>query len=65
MSTLRSSLPSRLRQLFSSDGAIGPSVKLDSEPVCDCFFLLFFRPLFVKYVFVVLHRFVGFCVADY
>lgn len=31
MSTLRSSLPSRLRQLFSSDGAIGPSVKLDSE----------------------------------
>ncbi|CAH9121740.1 unnamed protein product [Cuscuta epithymum] len=31
MATLRSSLPSRLRQLFSSDGAIGPSVKLDSE----------------------------------
>ncbi|KAI9097596.1 hypothetical protein K1719_025367 [Acacia pycnantha] len=32
MTTLRSSWPSRLRQLLSSDGAIGPSVKLDSEP---------------------------------
>ncbi|XP_054788719.1 E3 ubiquitin-protein ligase UPL2-like [Prosopis cineraria] len=31
MTTLRSSWPSRLRQLLSSDGAIGPSVKLDSE----------------------------------
>ncbi|GFS44094.1 similar to LOW protein: E3 ubiquitin ligase-like protein [Actinidia rufa] len=28
---LRSSLPSRLRQLLSREGAIGPSVKLDSE----------------------------------
>ncbi|XP_057442422.1 E3 ubiquitin-protein ligase UPL1-like [Lotus japonicus] len=32
MTTLRSSWPSRLRQLLSSEGAIGPSVKLDSEP---------------------------------
>ncbi|KAK4274192.1 hypothetical protein QN277_017456 [Acacia crassicarpa] len=32
MTTLRSSWPSRLRQLLSSDGATGPSVKLDSEP---------------------------------
>ncbi|KAL3514293.1 hypothetical protein ACH5RR_027010, partial [Cinchona calisaya] len=32
MASLRSSLPSRLRQLLSGDGAIGPSVKLDSEP---------------------------------
>ncbi|KAL2505911.1 E3 ubiquitin-protein ligase UPL1 [Abeliophyllum distichum] len=32
MASLRSSLPSRLRQLLSSEGAIGPSVKLDSEP---------------------------------
>ncbi|XP_028066908.1 E3 ubiquitin-protein ligase UPL2-like isoform X3 [Camellia sinensis] len=32
MAALRSSLPSRLRQLLSSEGAIGPSVKLDSEP---------------------------------
>ncbi|CAN4092312.1 unnamed protein product [Withania somnifera] len=32
MTTLRSSLPSRLRQLLSSEGAIGPSIKLDSEP---------------------------------
>ena len=30
---LRSSLPSRLRQLLSREGAIGPSVKLDSEAV--------------------------------
>ncbi|XP_071741749.1 E3 ubiquitin-protein ligase UPL2-like [Rutidosis leptorrhynchoides] len=29
--TLRSSLPSRLRQLLSGEGHIGPSVKLDSE----------------------------------
>ncbi|KAE9458821.1 hypothetical protein C3L33_09258, partial [Rhododendron williamsianum] len=33
MTALRSSLPSRLRQLLSTEGAIGPSVKLDSEPV--------------------------------
>ncbi|KAL1349596.1 hypothetical protein HN51_026113 [Arachis hypogaea] len=32
MTTLRSSWPSRLRQLLSAEGAIGPSVKLDSEP---------------------------------
>ncbi|XP_022867148.1 E3 ubiquitin-protein ligase UPL2-like isoform X1 [Olea europaea var. sylvestris] len=32
MASVRSSLPSRLRQLLSSEGAIGPSVKLDSEP---------------------------------
>ncbi|PSS17338.1 E3 ubiquitin-protein like [Actinidia chinensis var. chinensis] len=32
MAALRSSLPSRLRQLLSSEGAIGPSVKVDSEP---------------------------------
>ncbi|CAA3008577.1 E3 ubiquitin- ligase UPL2-like [Olea europaea subsp. europaea] len=32
MASSRSSLPSRLRQLLSSEGAIGPSVKLDSEP---------------------------------
>lgn len=31
MAALRSSLPSRLRQLLSGEGAIGPSVKLDSE----------------------------------
>lgn len=41
MTTLRSSWPSRLRQLLSSEGAIGPSVKLDSEPV-SFFFLIFF-----------------------
>ncbi|KAI3491195.1 hypothetical protein L1887_44441 [Cichorium endivia] len=29
--TLRSSLPSRLRQLLSGEGPIGPNVKLDSE----------------------------------
>ncbi|XP_059637615.1 E3 ubiquitin-protein ligase UPL2-like [Cornus florida] len=32
MATLRSSFPSRLRQLLSGEGAIGPSLKLDSEP---------------------------------
>ncbi|KAI9106855.1 hypothetical protein K1719_022383 [Acacia pycnantha] len=32
MTTLRSSWPSRLRQLLSNEGAIGPSIKLDSEP---------------------------------
>ncbi|KAL3617821.1 hypothetical protein CASFOL_038142 [Castilleja foliolosa] len=32
MASIRSSLPLRLRQLLSSDGAIGPSVKIDSEP---------------------------------
>ncbi|QCE00747.1 E3 ubiquitin-protein ligase HUWE1 [Vigna unguiculata] len=32
MTTLRSSWPSRLRQLLSNEGAIGPSVKLDTEP---------------------------------
>ncbi|KAK6160912.1 hypothetical protein DH2020_004293 [Rehmannia glutinosa] len=32
MASIRSSLPLRLRQLLSSDRAIGPSVKLDSEP---------------------------------
>lgn len=32
MASIRSSLPSRLRQLLSSEGAIGPSIKLDSEP---------------------------------
>ncbi|TQD93583.1 hypothetical protein C1H46_020791 [Malus baccata] len=32
MTTLRSNLPSRIRQLLSADGALGPSIKLDSEP---------------------------------
>ncbi|KAH6764972.1 hypothetical protein C2S51_016221 [Perilla frutescens var. frutescens] len=32
MASIRSSLPSRLRQLLSSEGAIGPSVKFDTEP---------------------------------
>lgn len=32
MATLRSSLPSRLRQLFSSEGSFGPSLQLESEP---------------------------------
>ncbi|CAI9116114.1 OLC1v1017183C2 [Oldenlandia corymbosa var. corymbosa] len=32
MDSLRSTLPSRLRQLLSGEGAIGPSVKLYSEP---------------------------------
>ncbi|XP_028777707.1 E3 ubiquitin-protein ligase UPL1 [Neltuma alba] len=32
MTTLRSSWPSRLRQLLSNEGAIGPSIRLDSEP---------------------------------
>ncbi|CAO2834572.1 unnamed protein product [Amaranthus hypochondriacus] len=31
MATLRSSLPSRLRQLFSSEGSFGPSIQLDAE----------------------------------
>ncbi|KAG2391709.1 E3 ubiquitin-protein [Vigna angularis] len=33
MTTLRSSWPSRLRQLLSNEGAIGPSVKLETEPI--------------------------------
>ncbi|OVA01819.1 Ubiquitin-associated domain/translation elongation factor EF-Ts [Macleaya cordata] len=32
MTTLRSSLPARLRQLLSGEGAVGPSLKLESEP---------------------------------
>ncbi|OIW04324.1 hypothetical protein TanjilG_32516 [Lupinus angustifolius] len=32
MTTLRSNWPSRLRQILSTEGAIGPSIKLDSEP---------------------------------
>ncbi|XP_021903500.1 E3 ubiquitin-protein ligase UPL1-like [Carica papaya] len=32
MATIRSSVPSRLRQLLSADGSLGPSLKLDSEP---------------------------------
>ncbi|KAF5194891.1 E3 ubiquitin-protein ligase upl1-like protein, partial [Thalictrum thalictroides] len=32
MATLRSSLPSRLRQLLAGEGAVGPSLKLESEP---------------------------------
>ncbi|KAL5714333.1 HECT-type E3 ubiquitin transferase [Ranunculus cassubicifolius] len=32
MTTLRSSLPSRLRQLLAGEGAVGPSLKLESEP---------------------------------
>ncbi|KAL8166110.1 hypothetical protein V2J09_007609 [Rumex salicifolius] len=31
MAALRSSLPSRLRQLFSNDGSFGPTLQLDSE----------------------------------
>jgi len=37
MTTLRSSWPSRLRQLLSNESAIGPSVKLDTEPVSVVF----------------------------
>ncbi|KAK9112899.1 hypothetical protein Scep_020418 [Stephania cephalantha] len=33
MATLRSSLPSHLRQLLSGEGVVGPSLKLESEPV--------------------------------
>lgn len=48
MATLRSSLPSRLRQLLSGEGAIGgPSIKLDSDTVSSfcplTLFLLFLR----------------------
>lgn len=32
MANLRSSLPSRLRQLLAGEGAVGPSLKLESEP---------------------------------
>ncbi|KAF3447270.1 hypothetical protein FNV43_RR12450 [Rhamnella rubrinervis] len=32
MATLRSSLPSRLRQFLSGDGSFGPSVKLETDP---------------------------------
>ncbi|KAK9270546.1 hypothetical protein L1049_026127 [Liquidambar formosana] len=32
MATLRSNLPSRLRQLLSGEGAMGPSLKVDSDP---------------------------------
>lgn len=28
-----SSMPSRLRQLLSGEGSIGPSIRLDAEPV--------------------------------
>lgn len=54
MTTLRSSLPSRLRQLLSSEGAIGPSIKLDSEPVCTHFtrYFLFFLTLFSVWLLV-------------
>ena len=33
MTTIRSTLPSRLRQLLSGEGSFVPSVKLDSETV--------------------------------
>lgn len=33
MAALRSSLPSRLRQLLSGETAVGPSIRLDSEAV--------------------------------
>lgn len=33
MAALRSSLPSRLRQLLSGETAVGPSIRLDSETV--------------------------------
>ncbi|RDY00643.1 E3 ubiquitin-protein ligase UPL1, partial [Mucuna pruriens] len=33
MTSLRSTWPSRLRQLLSSEGSIGPFIKLDSDPV--------------------------------
>ncbi|XWS24002.1 hypothetical protein CRYUN_Cryun28dG0063800 [Craigia yunnanensis] len=32
MANIRSTLPSRLRQIFSGETTIGPSIKLDSEP---------------------------------
>lgn len=42
MATIRSSVPSRLRQLLSADGSLGPSLKLDSEPVSFLFFFFLF-----------------------
>lgn len=42
MTTVRSSLPSRIRQLLSADGALGPSIKLDSEPVSSIALLALF-----------------------
>lgn len=51
MTTLRSSLPSRLRQLLSSEGAIGPSIKLDSEPVRATHFCLFTHCLLFIFIF--------------
>lgn len=42
MTTVRSSLPSRIRQLLSADGALGPSIKLDSEPVSSIALLVLF-----------------------
>lgn len=47
MATLRSSLPSRLRQLLSGEGAIGgPSIKLDSDTVSSIYTLTF------SYIFI-------------
>lgn len=43
MATARSTLPARLRQLISGENSIGPSVKLDSEPVS--FFFLNLSPV--------------------
>ena len=41
MIKVRSSWPSRLHQLLSSEGSIGPSVKLDFDPVSLLFLSLF------------------------
>jgi len=40
MTSIRSSLPSRLRQLLSGEGSLVPSVKLDSETVSSSILLL-------------------------
>lgn len=50
MATLRSSLPSRLRQLLSGEGAIGgPSIKLDSDTVSSIYTLFFIYVYFYVY----------------
>lgn len=51
---MRSSLPSRLRQLLSSEGSIGPSVKLDYDPVSLLF--LYTRTFFVYFLCIFLSR---------
>ena len=56
MTSIRSSLPSRLRQLLSGEGSFVPSVKLDSETVSFRYSTIYIYKFLYRHVYLYTER---------